>query len=133
MKRFAPTQTIQEITPSAEVPQLSATEQPIISTTKIQQNSPYTDGKYTGTVSDAVYGNVQIQIAIVNGEITNIEFLQYPNDQETSRGINQQANPLLAQETIQAQSAAVDIISGATLTSQAYIQSLQSALKQARH
>lgn len=92
----------------------------------------YKDGSYTGDVVDAFYGNIQVQATITNGKITDIKFLQYPNDRDTSVTINQQSNPILAQEAIQAQSAQVDIVSGATDSSQAFIKSLQSALDQAK-
>jgi len=58
--------------------------------------------------------------------------LLYPNDRRESVDINSQAMPYLKQEAIQAQTAQVDGVSGATDTSQAFIQSLGSALKQAR-
>ncbi len=94
--------------------------------------SGYTDGTYTGAVADAYYGNVQVEVTIQNGTITNVNFLQYPSDRSTSRYINGQATPILAQEAIKAQSASVDGVSGATDTSQAFKQSLQSALSQAK-
>ena len=95
-------------------------------------SSTYKDGTYTGNVADAFYGNIQVQVTITSGKITNINFLQYPNDRETSIAINQQSNPLLAQEAIQAQSAHVDTITGATDSSQAFVQSMQSALDAAQ-
>ena len=49
-----------------------------------------------------------------------------------SQFISQQAGPLLQQEALQAQSAQIDIVSGATYTSESYAQSLQSALDRAR-
>lgn len=96
-------------------------------------NSPmaYKDGTYTGGVADAYYGNVQVQATVSGGKITTVKFLQYPNTHSTSVYINQQAMPYLQQEAIQAQSANVQIISGATFTSQAFQQSLQNALAQA--
>lgn len=94
-------------------------------------NNNYKDGSYTGSVADAYYGNVQVQAIIQGGKITDVQFLQYPNSHGTSVAINQQAMPMLRQEAIQAQSANVQIISGATFTSQAFIQSLQNALNQA--
>lgn len=98
------------------------------------QNSPtasYKDGSYTGSVADALYGNIQVRTIIQNGKITDVQFLQYPNDRQRSISINSQAMPYLKQEAIQAQNANVDIISGATDTSLAFIQSLTSALNQA--
>lgn len=91
----------------------------------------YKDGTYTGSVADAFYGNVQVEAVIKNGRIADVKFLQYPNEQRTSIEINQQAMPYLTQEAIQAQSAQVDGVSGATQTSRAFIESLQSALGQA--
>lgn len=96
------------------------------------QQGKYKDGTYTGSVADAFYGNIQVQAIISGGKIVNINFLQYPSDNGTSLSINQQADPMLAQEAIQIQAANVDIISGATDSSQAFIQSMQSALAQAQ-
>lgn len=91
----------------------------------------YKDGTYTGIVADAFYGNVQVQVTISGGKITDVQFLQYPNDRQTSIEINSQAMPYLKQEAITAQSANVQGVSGATATSGAFVQSLDSALQQA--
>lgn len=91
----------------------------------------YKDGNYTGSVADAFYGNIQVQAVINGGKITDVIFLQYPSDRSTSRYINSQADPLLAQEAIQIQSANVAGVSGATASSGAFVESLQSALQQA--
>ena len=113
--------------PTAVIPTPTPTPKPT-------QNpgSPYKDGSYSGDQADAFYGYIQVQATISSGKITNVQFLQYPNDRETSIMINSQADPMLAQEAIQAQSAQVDIISGATDSSQAFIQSMQSALDKAK-
>lgn len=92
----------------------------------------YKDGTYTGSAADAYYGNVQVQATIQGGNITNVAFLQYPDTHSTSVQINTQAMPYLQQEAIQAQSATVNIVSGATDTSEAFQQSLASALTQAQ-
>jgi uncharacterized protein with FMN-binding domain len=97
-----------------------------------QPQGAYRDGRYTGTVTDAYYGNVQVRAIVQGGKITDIQWLDYPQDRRTSQMINAQATPWLKQEAIQAQSAQVDFISGATLTSNAFVQSLQSALSQAQ-
>ena len=94
-------------------------------------SSAYRDGTYTGASEDAYYGNVQVAVTVSGGKITNVKFLQYPDTHSTSVYINQQAMPYLQQETIQSQNANVQIISGATFTSQAFIQSLQTALNKA--
>lgn len=92
----------------------------------------YNDGTYTGSVADAYYGNIEVQAIIQNGKLADVTFLQYPNDRDTSRYINSQAMPLLKSEAIAAQSANVDIISGATDSSQAFQESLGVALTHAR-
>jgi uncharacterized protein with FMN-binding domain len=94
--------------------------------------SHYKDGTYTGSVDDAQWGYVQVQTVVQNGKIASVKFLQYPNDRERSVYINGIADPELISEAIQAQSAQVDIISGATDSSLAFMQSLSDALSQAQ-
>ena len=95
-------------------------------------NVAYADGNYTGPVTDAYYGLVQIQAVIDGGRLAAIKVLQYPSDRRTSVLINRQALPMLRDEVVAAQSATVNIISGATLTSEAFIRSLDGALSKAR-
>jgi uncharacterized protein with FMN-binding domain len=92
----------------------------------------YKDGTYTGAKANAFYGQVQVQVVIAGGKIASVNFLDYPRDRRTSARINSFAIPFLQSEAIQAQSANVDLISGATLTSEAFAVSLQSALNGAR-
>jgi uncharacterized protein with FMN-binding domain len=92
----------------------------------------FADGTFTGPSADAYYGQVQVQAVVQNGQIVTIKVLQYPSDRRTSVAINRQALPMLRDEAISAQSPNVDIISGATLTSEAFIQSLTAALRGAR-
>lgn len=92
----------------------------------------YKDGTYTGSVTDAYYGNVQVSAIVSGGKISSVSFLQYPDTHSESVMINRQAMPYLQQEAIQAQNAQVQIVSGATFTSQAFIQSLSAALSQAK-
>ena len=93
---------------------------------------PYKDGTFTGITEDAYYGNVQVKTVISGGKITDVQFLNYPHDAARSLAINTFATPNLRQEAIQAQSASVDVVSGATDTSNAFMQSLVSALTQAK-
>lgn len=106
---------------------------PIISQNQPGQNISYKDGTYTGNAVDAYYGNVQVQAIVSGGKLANVTFLQYPNDRPTSKSISSQSMPYLQQEAIASQSAQVNVISGATDTSQAFAQSLASALSQARN
>lgn len=91
----------------------------------------YKDGVYKGSSSYVYFGNVQVAVTIAKGRISNVKFLQFPNTHATSVYINQQAMPYLKQEAIKAQTSKVQIISGATFTSEGFIQSLQNALKKA--
>jgi uncharacterized protein with FMN-binding domain len=89
------------------------------------------DKSYDGTAVQTRYGVVQVKVSINGSKITNVSFLQLTADDPRSADINSQAGPLLLQETLSAQSANVNTISGATYTSEGYLQSLQSALDQA--
>jgi uncharacterized protein with FMN-binding domain len=91
----------------------------------------FKNGSYTGAEADAQWGLVQVKITIQNGKLTNVQFLEYPNHRDRSVEINNYAMPQLTSEAISAQSAQVDVISGATDTSEAFIQSLGDALSQA--
>ena len=93
----------------------------------------YKDGTYTGSVADAYYGNIQVQAVIYGGRLTDVIFLQYPSDRRTSVSINTQAMPYLKSEAISAQSANVNIVSGASDSSQAFRQSLGTALASAKN
>ncbi len=94
---------------------------------------PYKDGRYTGVSADAYYGNIQVQAIITGGKLTDVVFLDYPQDRNTSIRVNTQAMPILKQEAIQAQNANVDTVSGATDSSGAFRQSLGSALALAKN
>ncbi len=99
---------------------------PVVNTGK------YKNGSYTGTVADAYYGNVQVKAIISSGKITDVQFLDHPQDRQTSVRINNRAMPYLTSEAIALQDANVDTISGASFTSAAFRESLTSALAQAR-
>jgi uncharacterized protein with FMN-binding domain len=101
-------------------------------TSTSSQNQTYKDGTFTGNPADAFYGNIQVQAIISGGKITDIQFLQYPNDRSRSIAINTISMPILKQEAIQAQNANVNVVSGATDSSNAFVQSLSSALAQAK-
>ena len=81
-----------------------------------------------GAPADTQYGPVQVQISIRGGRITRADAIDYPQGSSRDREINSYAIPRLDQETLDAQSANIDTVSGATYTSDGYRQSLQSAL-----
>jgi uncharacterized protein with FMN-binding domain len=78
------------------------------------------------------YGTVQVSVKLQGGRILDVTPTAMPLDNPQSQAINEQAAPLLRSEVLQAQSAEIDIVSGATYTSEAYARSVQSALMRAR-
>ena len=88
-------------------------------------------GTFTGGTFQNRFGPVQVQITVENGKITAAKALQYPNGDFRSASISQQAIPYLVQETLQAQSANIQGVGGASYTSYGWYQSLQSALAKA--
>jgi uncharacterized protein with FMN-binding domain len=86
---------------------------------------------YTGNAVDTRLGPVQVQITVTGGKVTAAQAVQYPNGNGRDVEINSYALPVLSQEAVQKQSAQIDTVSGATVTSDGYLQSLQSALDQA--
>ncbi len=115
---------------SASSSTTTTTAAPTTTTTK--PSSLYKDGSFNGSTQNAYWGNVQVAAIISNGKLKTVKVLQYPNSHSTSVYINQQALPYLQQEAVKSQNANIQIISGATFTSQAFIQSLSDALTSAR-
>ena len=89
------------------------------------------NGTFTGTAESIPFGNVQVQAVISGGKLTNVVVLQVPDRGGYEDQIVQVAVPELTSEALSAQSANIDVVSGATYTSQGYAESLQSALDQA--
>ena len=85
----------------------------------------------TGDTAQTRWGPVQVQLAVSGSTITNVTILQYPSSNGTDVQIANYALPKLIQETLDAQSASISMVSGATYTSNGYRESLQSALDQA--
>ena len=92
----------------------------------------YKNGTYTGPVTNAIYGNIQVKVTISGGKIMDVTCPVYPDSGGHTSEVNGYALPQLKQETIAAQSANIDIVSGATQTSEAFQQSLAAALAQAK-
>jgi uncharacterized protein with FMN-binding domain len=90
--------------------------------------STSSDGTFTGDAVQTRYGAVQVEITVANGNITSAEAIQYPNSDRHDQRINAYAVPILNAEVVTAQSAAIDAVSGATVTSDGYVESLQSAI-----
>jgi uncharacterized protein with FMN-binding domain len=83
---------------------------------------------YNGSVASTRWGDVQVTITVKDGKITDVQVPVYPTANGRDQEINSYALPVLRQETLSAQSAGIDTVSGATVTSGGYIESLQAAL-----
>ena len=84
-----------------------------------------------GDVIPTQFGDIQVRVVESGGKIVDVKALQLPSDRRRSREISQYSERILHDEALQAQSAHIDTVSGATYTSEAYRESLQSALDHA--
>ena len=124
----APTTTTANTTSAGSAPTPVPTPAPTATTNTGQ----YKDGTYTGNVADAFYGSLQAVAVVQGGKLVNITFAQKPTNGHSGQ-ISAQTLPILKQEAITAQSANVNVVSGATQLSQAFDQSLASALALAKN
>ena len=95
-------------------------------------SAAWKDGTYTGVASDNEYGTIQVAAVISGGKISAVNFLKMPSGDQRTNEVTAAAQPILLNETLKAQSASIDLVSGATQTSNSYLNSLNSALNQAR-
>ena len=105
----------------------TATSSPAVSA----PDSSTASGTYTGSDVQTRFGDVQVQVVVANGAITDVVALALTDDENRSRQISARAAPILRTEVLAAQSSQVQMVSGATYTSEAYLTSLQAALDQA--
>ena len=127
-----PKPTSVPIPPSLPTPSPTPNPAPAPTPAPVVNTGKYKNGNYTGNVIDAYYGNVQVKAVIFGGKITDVQFLDYPKDRQTSVRINSRAMPYLTSEAIALQDSNVDTVSGASFTSAAFRKSLAGALSQAR-
>ncbi|MFG1831868.1 FMN-binding protein [Micromonospora chersina] len=85
-------------------------------------------GTATGSVAQTRWGPVQVKITVSNGKITDVTAVRVPDGNHRDQEINDYAVPILRQEALAAQDARIDTVSGATVTSDGYRESLQSAI-----
>jgi uncharacterized protein with FMN-binding domain len=97
--------------------------------TPVPANRP-ANGSFTGAVISTEFGDVQVRIQVTSGRITDVAAVQMPTDRARSAEITQYVTPVLRSEVIRAQSARIDVISGATFTSEAYAESVYDAMRQ---
>ena len=101
------------------------------STSTSTTTSSLKDGTYTGTSEQTRFGDVQVEVVVSGGKITDVKALHLTDQEQRSVQISNYAAPVLRQEVLASQSANVSNVSGATYTTDAYLSSLQSALDQA--
>lgn len=126
--------SVSDTTSTTTVPQVAT---PTTPTTQTPTQTPTTasglmDGTYTGQSASTRFGPVQVALTVSGGQITAVDVVDYPDSNSHDRQINERAIPQLVSETLDAQSADIDMVSGATYTSDGYLQSLQSAIDQAQ-
>jgi uncharacterized protein with FMN-binding domain len=118
----------------AEIPVGTGTTAPADGATPAPSASSTGSGKstgaktYNGSVAQTRWGPVQVTITVSNGKISDVAVPVYPNGNGRDQEINSYALPILRQETLSAQNASIDTVSGATVTSDGYLESLQAAL-----
>jgi uncharacterized protein with FMN-binding domain len=112
-------------TVTTAAPTTGATTPP---TTGSGSGAPTGTKTFLGSVASTRWGDVQVSITVTGGKITDVAVPTYPNGNGRDQEINAYALPVLRQETLAAQSANIDTVSGATVTSDGYLQSLQAAL-----
>jgi uncharacterized protein with FMN-binding domain len=117
-----------EAAESIASPLPSSSPTPTVSSTSATASSKVITG---GIYPADKYGDVQIQITVLNGAVTGVKVLKIPDADSRSLAISQMAVPILTLQTIEARdSSAIQGASGASYTSDAWIKSLQSALSQ---
>jgi uncharacterized protein with FMN-binding domain len=123
--------------PAASTPETSTAASPAMansgaSSTTASSGAPTATRTVTGSAATTPYGPMQIKITLAGQRITKATVVQQTDDGTESQQIDSFAIPKLTSETIAAQSARIDAVSGASYTSSGYIKSLQSALDQAK-
>lgn len=106
-------------------------EAPSAAATQPSEASSASDGTYPGPVVTNLRGDYQLQIVVVGGEVTDVQFLTAGTDAAQSVAVNAMALPLLREEILEAQDWDVDYVSGASYTSPAMIESAQGAFDDA--
>jgi uncharacterized protein with FMN-binding domain len=120
--------TVPTATAAAVATTSAATTPTTTSGTSTSSGSSTASGTATGTAIDTQYGAAQVRVTVRNGRIVKLEALQLQGNDPRSVQISGSAAPVLQEEVLAKQTAAVDAVSGATFTSASYMQSVQSAL-----
>jgi uncharacterized protein with FMN-binding domain len=115
---------------AAATPAPAATKAPAATSGTTGSGGSAASAKVDGPVVSTRFGPVQVEVVVASGKVADVVALQLPTGRRSGQ-ISSYAAPILHDEALQAQSASIDTVSGATYTSDAYAQSLQAALDQA--
>ena len=118
------TATTRELSPGTTAPRTTTT-------TTTTTTNPNAGNTVDGPIAANKWGDVQVRVTFSGRRIIDVQALKMPNSNSHSAALSRESQPILRQEALQAQSSAIDIVSGATLTSDSYIVSLQGALDRA--
>jgi uncharacterized protein with FMN-binding domain len=127
-KKATATQSAAQATAAASA-SASATATTATSAPAVAPAAKGVTGTFVGPTVNVNYGNVQVQISVKDGKITDAKALQSPNGR--SQRFSDMAIPILRQQTLTAQSDAIQGASGASYTSYGWFKSLQGALAKA--
>lgn len=131
-----PTPDTASVTPSSSAPSTAAMPQAQPAAERSsgglsESSESPAEASYVGDVVSTRWGPVQVEATLVDGQLVEVAAVQMPDGDRRTVGISQSAEPQLRSAALETQSAEVDTVSGATYTSRAYADSLQSALDQA--
>jgi uncharacterized protein with FMN-binding domain len=101
--------------------------------TPIPSAPPAPEGTLAGSRIYTFFGFVKVDAVVTGGRLVNVRVREYPDHSGTSRRINEFALPYLVREAVDSQSPNIDAVSGATITSEAFAQSLYSALSKSQN
>jgi len=124
-------QSPQKQSPQSQTPQTPQASQQSPATQTPKAKPPRTGTRTaTGTAVNYSYGILSVSVTVSGGKITNVGIASLDDGgNPRSQFIDQQSIPILEQQTMQAQSASIQGVSGASYTSAGFQQSLQSALQ----
>jgi uncharacterized protein with FMN-binding domain len=86
----------------------------------------------TGPLLTTPFSSIQVRAELTRGRLTGVRTLSLTGADAHTQALNARAEPILREEALRAGSADIDVVSGATYTSESWIQSLRAAIRDAR-
>jgi uncharacterized protein with FMN-binding domain len=118
--------------PAIPAPRVSPPEPEVrrVSTRPATVSGPVRTG--TGQIITTPFSVIQVRVGFTGKQLTRVETVVLSGNDARTQAINARAEPILREEALKAGSADIDVVSGATYTSESYKDSLQSAIDEAR-